>query len=147
MSLYKNILFATDLGQDSQHVCDIAKELKRVHGATLNIVHVIEPIGAYGGNYYYIEDMNEQIEKEALEHLSQYSNASGIPPKQQFLCKGHPKHAIIDMADELGADLIVLGSHGARGISVLLGSTATYVLSHAHCDVLTVPLKRFDDQD
>lgn len=37
---------------------------------------------------------------------------------------------------------IVVGSHGARGINRLLGSTASYVLSHADCDVLTVPLKR-----
>jgi len=146
MSLYKNILFATDLGMDSVNVAKVAKELEQLHGAKLNIVHAIEPIGAYGGNYYFIEDMNSQIETDALSHLAQFSESYNIPEQNQYLCKGCPKKAITDLANELGSDLIVLGSHGARGIGVLLGSTATYVLSHAHCDVLTVPLKRFEDK-
>lgn len=146
MSLYKNILFATDLGKDSKHVCDVAKDLERIHGATLNIVHVIEPVGTYGGGFYYIGDLNKQIEEEALTHLHQFSNTYGIAQKHQHLCKGHPKKSIIDIADELKSDLIVLGSHSAHGIGVLLGSTASYVLSHANCDVLTVPLKRFKEK-
>ena len=144
MSLYKNILFATDLGEDSEHVAKIAKKLEKLHGAKLNIVHAIEPIGAYGGNFYYIEEMNEQIETDALAHLSQFSESFELPQENQYLCKGCPKKAITDLARELKSDLIVVGSHGARGIGALLGSTATYVLSHASCDVLTIPLKRFD---
>ncbi len=50
--------------------------------------------------------------------------------------KGHPKHAIIDEADAWGADLILMGSHGYRGLTRLwLGSVSQAVASHAKCSV------------
>jgi len=52
------------------------------------------------------------------------------------IVKGHPKHAIIDEADSWGADLILMGSHGYRGLTRLwLGSVSQAVASHAKCSV------------
>jgi nucleotide-binding universal stress UspA family protein len=52
------------------------------------------------------------------------------------IVKGHPKHAIIDAAEAFGADLIVVGSHGYRGLTKLwLGSVSQAVASHAKCSV------------
>jgi nucleotide-binding universal stress UspA family protein len=52
------------------------------------------------------------------------------------IVKGHPKHAIIDEADAWGADLILMGSHGYRGLTRLwLGSVSQAVASHAKCSV------------
>jgi nucleotide-binding universal stress UspA family protein len=52
------------------------------------------------------------------------------------IVKGHPKHGIIDVAEEWGADLIVVGSHGYRGLTKLwLGSVSQAVASHAKCSV------------
>jgi len=54
---------------------------------------------------------------------------------------GNPKAEIVRVASEKDIDLIVIGTHGRHGIGLLLGSTATGVIHHAHCDVLTVRLK------
>ena len=52
------------------------------------------------------------------------------------IVKGHPKHAIIDEAESWGADLILMGSHGYRGLTRLwLGSVSQAVASHAKCSV------------
>jgi nucleotide-binding universal stress UspA family protein len=52
------------------------------------------------------------------------------------IVRGHPKHAIIDEADSWGADLILMGSHGYRGLTRLwLGSVSQAVASHAKCSV------------
>jgi len=52
------------------------------------------------------------------------------------IVRGHPKHAIIDEADSWGADLILMGSHGYRGLTKLwLGSVSQAVASHAKCSV------------
>lgn len=141
---YKKILFASDLSVSNKDVARVAKELEKVHGAQLSIAHVIEPIGTYGRGFYYLGDLEKALEVQAVEHLNTFSEMFDIPQDQQHICIGNPKREICDLAKELNADLIVIGSHGARGISALLGSTASYVLSHADCDVLTVPLKRFE---
>ena len=53
--------------------------------------------------------------------------------------EGYPPDTIIDQADEVGADLIALGTHGRTGLAhLLLGSTAERVVQHARCPVLTV---------
>jgi universal stress protein A len=51
---------------------------------------------------------------------------------------GNTGHTILRVADELGVDLILVGSHGRHGLAVLLGSTARSVLNGARCDVLAV---------
>ena len=51
---------------------------------------------------------------------------------------GVPWQAICDAADSLGADLVVIGSHGYAGFDRLLGTTAAKVVNHAHCSVLVV---------
>ena len=52
------------------------------------------------------------------------------------IVRGHPKHAIVDEADAWGADLILMGSHGYRGLTRLwLGSVSQAVASHAKCSV------------
>jgi nucleotide-binding universal stress UspA family protein len=50
-----------------------------------------------------------------------------------------PRDALVDTAKDLGADLVVVGSHGRSGLKkLLLGSVATHVVTHAHCNVLVV---------
>jgi len=51
---------------------------------------------------------------------------------------GHPVDHIIEFAQQNNVDLIVMGSHGKRGLSRLLGSATNGVINHAPCDVLTV---------
>lgn len=141
---YQKILFATDLSVSNKNVAEVAKGLAKTHQAQLHILHVIEPIGTYGRGFYYLGDLEKALEDQAVEHLNTFSKSFDIPKENRHVCFGQSKKEICVMAKELGADLIVIGSHGASGFNILLGSTANYVLSHASSDVLTVPLKRFE---
>ncbi len=62
----------------------------------------------------------------------------GVAPENQHLIFGRPESEIHRIAEEQGADLIVVGSHGRHGLALLLGSTANGVLHGASCDVLAV---------
>ncbi|HEY6331288.1 MAG TPA: universal stress protein, partial [Blastocatellia bacterium] len=62
--------------------------------------------------------------------------------------KGFPKEVLVDEADQWGADLIVVGSHGYRGITrFLLGSVSQAVASHAHCSVEIVRCRQPESGD
>jgi universal stress protein A len=61
--------------------------------------------------------------------------------ERRWIEMGSPKAEIIRIAREQRVDLIVLGSHGRHGLSLLLGSTASSVIHHAECDVLAVRLQ------
>jgi universal stress protein A len=63
-----------------------------------------------------------------------------VSPQDQFVEIGPTKTKILKTAEEVGADLIICGSHGRHGLSLLLGSTANAILHGAKCDVLTVRL-------
>ena len=64
--------------------------------------------------------------------------SNGIDDKHHHIVLGKPEVEIHASAKELGADLIVVGSHGRYGLALLMGSTANGVLHGASCDVLAV---------
>jgi universal stress protein A len=66
----------------------------------------------------------------------------GTGKLQAEVMVGSPKAVILSQAEAMHADLIILGQHGRRGISRLLGSTASGVIAGARCDVLAVRLDR-----
>jgi len=144
MAIYQNILLAVDL----HPVCDEitvqrAVQLARENNAKLTIIHAIEHINAYGVAQAYptVIDLEEQMVTEAKEQLRKLAEKHGIPADRQVVDVGSPKAVILNRAQEMKADLIVVGSHGRHGVGLLLGSTANAVLHHAQCDVLAVWLK------
>ncbi len=141
MDIYKHVLVAIDLHPNCdkktiQRAMTIAKE----NNAKLSIVHAIEHINAYGvaEAYSAVLDVEEEMIKEAKAEMTRIGEQFSIPASSQFIEVGSPKSVIMNKAQELGADLIVVGSHGRHGIQLLLGSTANAVLHHANCDVLAV---------
>lgn len=144
MKLYQTILLAIDLHPkcDTTPIKKAITIAKEAH-AKLYVMHVIEHIPAYslGQAYPSIIDLEEEILKEATKELSKLGQKYDIPQEKQIIAMGSPKAMIIQKAEELKADLIVLGSHGRHGIALLLGSTAGSVLSHAPCDVLAVRIE------
>ena len=86
-----------------------------------------------------LRDMEETIAKETANNIRERVAAFGIEPERVAVRIGRPALEIKAYAEEIGADLIVLGSHGRHGLSgVMLGSTANGVLHGSACDVLTV---------
>ena len=142
MTDYRNILFAADFIEDDDDIVSLkAQSLARQYGADLSIVHVLEMPTIYGEacEATYLVECQEHLKKEATNRIKKIGNEMGIPEKQQYLRLGQTKMQILEVAEESGADLIVMGSHGRRGIGLLLlGSTTQAVLNHAKCDVLAV---------
>lgn len=142
MSGYKHILVAADLiVADDNPVVKRAKEIQKNTGAKLSMIHVIEYPPSYGEAYEVptVADWQEELEQSAKERLHKLSEEMGVAQEQRFLRIGQPKYQILEVADEIGADLIIVGSHARHGLGLLLlGSTANAIIHHAKCDVLAV---------
>ncbi len=140
MGEYKHILVGVDLTVEARDVARRAAALGKAYDARLSCVHVIEPLSlAYGGDIPMdLSTIQEQIQETARSHLSEFAQSLSIPEDDQHLIFGRPETEIHTLANEIGADLIVVGSHGRHGLALLLGSTANGVLHGAPCDVLAV---------
>jgi len=143
MSAYRHILLGLDLSVESHQVVDRAAALRNAFGSELSVIHVIEPLSfAYGGDIPMdFSGIQEEIHKQARTHMTQLCDPLNIPEKNRHLVVGRPETEIHHVAEEIGADLVVVGSHGRHGLSLLMGSTANGVLHGAKCDVLAVRVK------
>lgn len=138
--MYKHILFATDLTEDTEYLLEKVKSIRGYTSATLSIVHVVEPLPGYSYAYLGIEDIEGQLIEEARQSMAKIGEKLNVKSDDQFVEVGPTKTKILHVADEIKADLIICGSHGRHGLSLLLGSTANAILHGAKCDVLTVRL-------
>ena|ERR1700722_3468157 len=138
--MYKHILFATDLSEDTDYIIKKVQGIRGFTGARLSLIHVVEPLPGYSYAYLGIEDIEGQLIQEARDALAKLGTTLNVNLKDQWVEVGPTKLKILHVAKEIGADLIVCGSHGRHGLSLLLGSTANAVLHGAKCDVLTVRL-------
>ena len=140
MSNYTTLLMAVDLSDESAEVAARAKALAAANGASLHIIHVIEPLSfAYGGDIPMdFSGIQEEIHQQAKQQLVRFSADCDVAENNQHIVLGRPEVEIHTMAEEIGADLIIVGSHGRYGLALLMGSTANGVLHGASCDVLAV---------
>lgn len=136
--MYKHILFATDLSDDTEYLIEKVKAMKG--SAKLSLVHVVEPLPGYSYAYLGIEDIEGQLIEESRQAIAKLGTKLNVGTQDQFVEVGPTKTKILKIADDVGADLIICGSHGRHGLSLLLGSTANAILHGAKCDVLTVRL-------
>lgn len=138
--MYKNILFATDLADDTEYLIEKVRAVRGLTGAKLHLIHVVEPLPGYSYAYLGIEDIEGQLMDESRQSIVKLGERLNVNAESQFVEVGPTKTKILKIADELNADLIICGSHGRHGLSLLLGSTANAILHGAKCDVLTVRL-------
>src|SRR5574337_779528 len=133
-SMIKRILFATDFSSCAHHAESYVAFLAKAYEATVTILHVLE---IYEGAYVTtVQDPSETHERldDIVQRLAQ--SAGRVRSQQRA---GIPDTIICETAQEVRADLIVLGTHGRTGLQhVLLGSTAERVLTMAPCPVLTI---------
>lgn len=140
MNEYTHILVAVDLTEDSRVLATKASVLQKAYSAKLSCVHVIEPLSlTYGSDVPLdLSTIQEQIQETAKIQLQEFAMELEIDSENQHLMFGRPETEIDSLANQISADLIVVGSHGRHGIALLLGSTANGVLRGAPCDVLAV---------
>lgn len=140
MTTYKSVLAAIDLTNEADQVLDRAREICDTHGATLTVLHVVEPVGyAYGGDIPMdLTELQQQLDNAAKEQLSAFGRQYNIAKEDQIVAVGRPEAEIHRVCRERDIGLAIVGSHGRHGIQLLLGSTANSVLHGAMCDVLAV---------
>jgi universal stress protein A len=140
---YRHLLLAADFAPETDCVVARAGELRAHLQARLTLLHVVEYLPmSYSGDLVLPEDFD--LEQELVEVAKRQMAALGerldVPPEDRRIETGSTGRTILRVAEEIGADLIVLGSHGRHGLAALLGSTARSVLNGAKCDVLAVRL-------
>ncbi|HSW92902.1 MAG TPA: universal stress protein [Gammaproteobacteria bacterium] len=138
--MYKHILLATDLTDDTDFIIAKVRGMRGFTGAQLSLIHVVEPLPGYSYAYLGIEDIEGQLIEESKTALAKLGEQLGVNVKDQFVEIGPTKSRVLEVAQTVGVDLIICGSHGRHGLSLLLGSTANAILHGAKCDVLTVRL-------
>ncbi|MEE4238809.1 MAG: universal stress protein [Anderseniella sp.] len=135
--MFKKILVPVDLshGELAGQMINVARQVGG-KDAEIHIVHVVNDIPAYAA----VEISSELLAKakQATEQeLQDIANSNGIKSKPDMR-HGTPGSGILDAADDLGADLIVIGSHKPGLADYFLGSTAARVVRHAQCPVLVM---------
>ncbi|QFU76153.1 universal stress protein [Halioglobus maricola] len=140
MSQYSKVVVAVDLSEESELVAARARAIAAGAGCELHLVHVIEPLSfAYGVDIPMdFSGLQDEIQEQATKQLRQFADNNGIDADHQHILLGRPEVEIHTIAEQVGADLIVVGSHGRYGLALLMGSTANGVLHGASCDVLAV---------
>ena len=132
------ILVPIDFSPYSDAALALATSLARDGGGTLVLAHVeVIPLSAAGGEFLY--DIPEPPTEELLDKLEHVTPPDSQVPVERRLLAGDPADAIIRLAESENIDLIVMGTHGRRGLSrLLMGSVAEAVVRAAPCPVLTV---------
>ncbi|HHP7230821.1 MAG TPA: universal stress protein [Xenococcaceae cyanobacterium] len=154
--MYKNILVAIDNSELSQRAFEQALSLAKTFQANLHLLHVLSPLqaeyqdtaslafsNAYypdAGDEFYRERWTdlEATGLELLRSLSDQATQAGVITEftQQV---GQIDQTIVEFAKSHQTDLLVVGSHGRKGLSeFFLGSVSNYVSHHVNCSVLLV---------
>jgi universal stress protein A len=144
MANYKRLLVSVELiPKSDEELVKAGQELAAKYGAELYLVHAIEYMSSYGASYgvAVTAEMENFLLENAQKGIRELGSRMNIPEDHQILKIGFAKGVILNAADEIGADMIVVGSHGRHGFKILLGSTANAVLHGAKCDVLVVRFK------
>jgi nucleotide-binding universal stress UspA family protein len=146
MIALKNILIATDFEEAADAALTYARALAQPFGATLHVLHVTGDIRltATGAELYLTvdTDLQREVDEAARQRLADLvidSDGSGPPTRTVVRTSNAPAAVIVQYARENAIDLIVMGTHGRRGMAhLLMGSVAERVVRTAPCPVLTV---------
>ena len=146
MSEYTHILVAVDFSASADQVIAKARDIAKRNNARLSLLHVVEympPIATeyepmLVSNWVLDDELMLKHAEQSLKNISEKQNLQNAELKVQ---RGTPKHEISQFVKEHHCDLIVMGSHGRHGISLLLGSTANAILHAMPCDILTIKLE------
>jgi len=143
--MFKRILVPTDGSEITAKAIDTAIGLARLSGAQLQVIGVKEPFP-----YSAISEMQpvppqefydaqERIAGSRVRSAAETIGAAGVACETRTVEALHPWEAICEHAKTGGCDLIVMASHGRRGVSaLLLGSETQRVLTHSTVPVLVV---------
>ena len=140
MSLPTTILVPTDFGEAADHAFDYALALAAKLGARIVLLNVLRPpaLGLMESGAVVTDGTAHAMHSAAQAELDRLADRSA-GPVETMIRTGEPHPEILQVATESRAELIVMGTHGRRGIRrLLLGSVAEAVVRSATCPVLTM---------
>ena len=142
MVAFKQILVPTDFGKYAERALDVAVELSEKFDASLTLLHVYEiPTYAYATMSFTPVELLTSVAEAAQQEFDAalVTLRSRAPGAKGILRRGVAWESILAAIEETRADLVVMGTHGHRGIAhILLGSVAEKIVRLSHVPVLTV---------
>lgn len=141
MLKYQHILLATCLSANSKAIGHRARTMANSAGAKLSVIHVMEPSSCtYASEFNTAIDLDfeVQLEQRLRATFTALADEFDITNDQRHFQMGSVKQRVVDCANAIQADLIIVGAHSHHGLSKLLGSTANAILHLATCDVLAI---------
>jgi len=143
----KTIIAAIDFSDASKPVLEAAIKLAKALDEGLHLIHVVEDEPTYAAYGFSPDEFPamQEIQKESIERseqkLEQIAGEVGVKGVETAVLQGQPLHTILEYAEKVQADLIVLGSHGHGFLgSLLLGSVAEGCVRKAKFPALIVPV-------
>lgn len=146
--MYARILIATDGSDLADRALEHGFQLAKLAGSEVTIVTVTEPVTIVGGGYASVAggvidplpelvEAQEKAAKDLLDRAAKRAAEQGITAKTILVDNSFAAEGIVETAKSIGAELIVMGSHGRRGLNrLLLGSQTNNVLAHTTIPVL-----------
>jgi nucleotide-binding universal stress UspA family protein len=142
--MFKHILLPTDGSRPSEQAVFQGIELARQHGARVTALHAMPEFHLLSYRAAAIDETRDHFAQDTQAHAQQYLDfvrrvaaEAGVECATVAELSDHPHDAICKAARRLGCDLIVMASHGRRGIvNLLLGSETQRVLAHTEVPVL-----------
>ena len=142
--LTERILFPTDFSEGALHTLSYAADMAKNCNARLYLLHVIYDVASASGLYVphvSFDQMYKDMEKGAQKELEKFGceELRDLKNVEYTVLRGIPYEVILKFAQEKNIDIIVIGTHGRKGLDrFLFGSTAEKVVRYAPCPVLTV---------
>lgn len=157
----KSILYATDMGPGSSHVFRYALSLARQYQAKVAILHVVEPLSAFGQSLVELHishqkselqhaEARQQLIKELRSRIHEICGKEACVAEENlidgvYVIEGQAAKTVISEAVKLGSDMIVMGTHRHSVVGeALLGTTARKVL---HSSAVPTLLVRVPEQE
>jgi len=139
----KRILFPTDFSEGAMNALPYAVDMVRHYGARLYMLHVMHDIAVSGLHIPHVslDVIHKEIEAEASKEIEKFGvmERQDIKNIEYVILRGVPYEEILKFVEKNNIDLIVMGTHGRKGLDrVLFGSVAERVVRNAPCPVLTV---------
>jgi nucleotide-binding universal stress UspA family protein len=145
--MFGSIVVGTDGSETADKAVRQAADLAKQLGASLDLVSAYEPVSSSRlreeqrqapGDLQWMVNPREDVDA-TLEEAAEVAKEVGVAEVKTYAREGDPADAILDVAEENGADLIVVGNKGMTGAKrFLLGSVPNKISHHAPCSVLII---------
>jgi len=144
--LFRRILCAADLTQASQQTLDVALSLATENDAQITLLHVMETLSGDDTAWLYAPAPEARPPRHELVAQARTELRKAVPDPVRIFCEvtervetGSPWSEILRVAEQMDAELIVMGAHATGAVGrMLFGSTTSQVVRRAHCPVLVI---------